>query len=408
MVSFAKWLTDQKDREDATGTVARMWAEDPTRGNISSIKGYLAHVESWDTYRDVLPAFGLTVQQAADQAVGEWRRQRTEAQVSTSVETSEQPELPGVTDQGNLPESPISPGRAALGMAADLADGSRGAVLVEQAAWMGIEQAMNIQGARDRGIPVRVSVGVLNDIEAELRARLNVNPDATLEQALEVSAALAAAGRDLDEQTGREPPAIATAMAVPPPVAPFEAGSWAVVHWITPAGASHADAGQLLEITDRYVRLEGDAGTWAVVPWHKIELIEPWTQSAAYGGPERAQEAVMAAGPPGAPPGALWTDQAAAGDRLAPVVPIAQAAGHVSAEVAATMRHAVEAYGDADARAAMRTAGVEAHHRSGQYLPGSYVADGPPPSERGPGPFYHWPSLYAAADHDAAAREDQA
>jgi hypothetical protein len=393
MVSFAKWLTEQSGRQDATGAVARMWAEDPTRGNISSIKGFLGHVESWDTYRDELEP-GVTVQQASDRAIGEWRRERVAAGTQSGPPGG--PPVTGPPGQPELP--PEQPGVPQMSLA------ERNTAIIEQAAQLGVPVAMTIMASRQAtGNIVPVNPAVMAGVEAGLRARLaEVSPDPGVAQIVAEAAARgvpdaaealdaqyaagvpqdreatpgeaardAALMRGIERVTGEQhDPGTGTWSRS----SRFEEGGEVVMHW-TSQGTSRTDMGRLAAITTNYVQIEGDGGAWIVVPWGQIEVIMPQTPAEVV--PVRFAPADHAQPPAGAPE--------PSGDQLAAVVPFPSV--HL-ANLAA-------AFGGSDARAAQQTAAVEEHHRTGQFLPPGYVPG------QGEVPHHHWSSLYAAADHDA-------
>src|SRR5260370_4600964 len=64
MATFAQWLLDQQSRQDGTGSLARAWLNDRTKGNVSSVAGATKHMsENWETWEQVRPLLDTAVQE---------------------------------------------------------------------------------------------------------------------------------------------------------------------------------------------------------------------------------------------------------------------------------------------------------------------------------------------------------
>lgn len=352
MATFGKWLLEQKDREDSVGSLARTWLNDRTRGNISSVKGAKQHMQQWESWDACEPILSL--------AVTEYHQSRN----PDAVPLQPPPWAQGATGHEDAPpDSPREEGWQAV-------PGFRGGVVPPGSLTTVGSSNLTITGTAFGGGGSGGGQGGREATEEELaRFQAMNNPPGRTDQDQNTTDEMRAAA----ERRSHE---LQEALDDVVPVIPAYShdGTDVVVYWATAVGQFAETRGTITEEHANYVVITEDSGEWVLIPWARIGHMVPRTVDGhAIGIIETAMESMAR---PAITATIATPSDLSEAERLAALPP----------DVAMQQRQ-------------------EAHHKQGEYLPGSYVAeaglfDNIPPQHGQT--MYSWPDLFAAADHDAA------
>jgi hypothetical protein len=112
MGTFVQWLSDQKDRQDATGWFARYWKELTPKPRLSSPASILSHLEDREEggFRSEQIEFkdgtctGLQLREAFDLTLKEYREVRAQTvEAAAAADGVQQPQLPYTDEGGQSP-----------------------------------------------------------------------------------------------------------------------------------------------------------------------------------------------------------------------------------------------------------------------------------------------------------------
>jgi hypothetical protein len=169
MATFFNWLTDQKDRQDATGYFARYWIELKPKPRLSSPSSILSHLEDREEggFRDQAIEWkegtctGLQIREAFDLTLAEYRKVRAQTVEAAAAADGvvQQPQLPYTDEGGQSPgeiveratAAAVTAGQAHLMPLIDITAGDAGS-----------SQALLIAIARDLEL-IKLALGIARD-----------------------------------------------------------------------------------------------------------------------------------------------------------------------------------------------------------------------------------------------------